>query len=50
MALEYWKRRATEMGYSIDSDGAGRLIAHIDGKTFGEYDSNYAGSGHGWFY
>ncbi len=50
MTLEYWKQKAIKMGYDIESDGAGRLIAHIDGKAFGEYDFKYAGSGHGWFY
>jgi hypothetical protein len=42
-----WLRRSA--GFSIEPDGSGKIVAHVDGAEKGIWDPAYGGSGFGWF-
>ena len=45
-----WKDEVTRRGFTIDNNGAGKLIAHVDGDEKGIWDPIYGGCGFGWFF
>lgn len=45
-----WKAHALRIGCTIENDGGGRMVAHINGVEYGYYDPSYASVGIGCFY
>jgi hypothetical protein len=50
-SFEYtvWKAEAIRRGFSVEPDGTGRIVAHVDGDNKGEFGP-YGGAHAGWFY
>lgn len=42
-----WKEEAERRGYTIETSGDNKIIAHINGDEKGWFDPVYAGSGFG---
>jgi hypothetical protein len=43
-----WKAEALRRGYTVEPDGTGRVVAHVDGDNKGEFGA-YGGAFAGWF-